>query len=141
MEASTRGARRIADILGDYNRGSGQLVNKQKSAIFFSGNSTLESRQDVHEALQIGTEALGEGYLGLPTCVGSVADGTFDYVPNRIRGFVTGWGKNNLSCTGREVLIKANAQAVPTYPMSCFKLPPRNTRTAPSGSIGRCVYL
>ncbi|GJN09517.1 hypothetical protein PR202_ga27532 [Eleusine coracana subsp. coracana] len=121
MEASERGANRIATILDDYNLGSGQLVNKQKSVIFFSANCVAEARQIVHEALQINTEALGERYLGLPTSVGLSTDGTFDYVPNRIRGFVTGWGENTLSCAGREVLIKANAQA--TYPMSCFKLP------------------
>ncbi|GJM88244.1 hypothetical protein PR202_ga04284 [Eleusine coracana subsp. coracana] len=77
----------------------------------------------MHEGLQITTEALGERYLGLPIAVGKVADGTFSYIPNRIRSFVCGWGERDLSCTAREELIKANAQAVPTYPMSCFKIP------------------
>ncbi|GJN13364.1 hypothetical protein PR202_gb00058 [Eleusine coracana subsp. coracana] len=45
--------------------------------------------------------------------------------PNSIRQFITGWSENLLSCAGREVLIKANAQGVPTYPMSCFKLSPK----------------
>jgi hypothetical protein len=47
----------------------------------------------------------------------------FDYSADRIRSFVHGWGANNMNCAGREVPLKANAQAVPTYPMSCFKLP------------------
>jgi hypothetical protein len=73
--------------------------------------------------LQIPNEVLGEKYLGLPTAVGKASDGTFDYVADRIRNFFHGWGSQLLSCAGREVLIKANAQAVPTYPMSCFRLP------------------
>jgi hypothetical protein len=46
----------------------------------------------VHEALQIPTEALGEKYLGLPTAVGKVLDGTFDYVADRIRIFIHSGG-------------------------------------------------
>jgi hypothetical protein len=61
--------------------------------------------------------------LGLPTSVGKVADGVFEYIPGRIRQFIAGWSGNLLSCAGGEVLIKANAQAVPTYAMSCFKMP------------------
>lgn len=61
-------------------------------------------------------------YLGLPTAVGRVADGNFNYITDRIRGLAHGWGENLLSCAGRDVLRKANAQAVPTYPMSCFRL-------------------
>lgn len=91
--------------------------------MFFSGNCDQEAKDLVLQKLEIQNEALGEKYLGLPTAVGKVADNSFSYVPDRIRGFVQGWSENQLSCAGREVLIKANAQAVPTYPMSCFKLP------------------
>jgi hypothetical protein len=121
-QASKRGADRIAAILEDYNRGSGQLVNKSKSAVFFSPNCEQECKADVHESLQIPNEALGERYLGLPTAAERGAGDVFNFVPARVRGFVGGWAEKNLSCAAREVLLKANAQSVPTYPMSCFKL-------------------
>lgn len=42
-------------------------MNKNKSAIFFSPNCDQESKDDVHNSLQIAVEALGESYFGLPT--------------------------------------------------------------------------
>lgn len=59
-QASKKGADRVADILEAYNWGSGQLVNKNKSAIFFSPNNAAENKAAVHASLQISTEALGE---------------------------------------------------------------------------------
>lgn len=104
-----KGADRINEILEPYNRASGQLVNKKKSAVFVSENCDQDAKQMVHAKLEIPTEVLGEKYLGLPTAVGKVADGAFNYVSDRIRGFVQGWSENLLSCAGREVLLKANA--------------------------------
>jgi hypothetical protein len=104
-----------ASILDYYNKGSGQLVNKQKSAIFFSPNSEQECKQEVQAILQILNEALGERYLGLPTSAGRGAPNAFNYVPARVRVFVGGWTEKDLSCAAREVLLKANAQSVSTY--------------------------
>ena len=123
-QASKRGADRVASILEDYNRGSGQLVNKSKSAIFFSQNCVQDDKEAVHESLQILTEALGERYLGLPTACERGAYGVFNFVQERVRGMIGGWAEKSLSCAAREVLLKSNAQSVPTYAMSCFKLSP-----------------
>ncbi|GJN32301.1 hypothetical protein PR202_gb20798 [Eleusine coracana subsp. coracana] len=61
------------------------------------------------------SEALGEKYLGLLSAIGTSEGGVFDYLPNRICGFVHGWGENTLSCAGREVLLKANTQPAATW--------------------------
>ena len=104
-QADRRNADRIAQILDIYNKGSGQLVNKHKSAVFFSDNCGPGVKQEVLQSLEITTEALGERYLGLPTAVGKVADGTFNYSADRIRNFVYGWGENDLSCAARVLMV------------------------------------
>lgn len=86
-------------------------------------NCEPEAKQEVHAVLHIMSETLAEKYVGLPMSFGKVVDGVFNYVPDRVWSFVSGWGGNFVSCAGREVLIKTNAQAVATYPISCFKLP------------------
>jgi hypothetical protein len=49
-QANRRGVDRINEILDSYNRGSGQLVNKHKSAIFFSANCGDSDKREVHQA-------------------------------------------------------------------------------------------
>ena len=47
----------------------------------------------------------------------------FTYIKERIWKKIQGWKVKLLSQAGREVLIKSVIQAIPTYSMSCFKLP------------------
>lgn len=63
-----------------YNRGSGQLVNKDKSAIFFSSNCDERVKQEFRHELHIETEALSDKYLGLPTPVGRSSTEAFDFM-------------------------------------------------------------
>lgn len=50
-------------------------------------------KDEVHDSLQIGTEALGERYLGLPTTAERGAADVFNYVLARVRGMVGGWAE------------------------------------------------
>jgi len=122
-KASQRGADQLRNILELYHRGSGQLVNYDKSAVFYSKNCHEELKHAVSSALHIQNEALAEKYLGLPTAAGRSLKDAFEYMPTRIKGLVGCWSGRQASCADREVLLKSKAQAVVTYPMSCFLLP------------------
>ena len=62
-------------------------------------------------------------YLGLPLIIGKSKVEIFAEIKERVERKLLGWKEKMLSVGGREVLIKAVAQAIPTYTMSCFQIP------------------
>ena len=64
-----------------------------------------------------------EKYLGLPSLVKRNRKASFNYIKEQVWKKLQGWEEKLLSQASREVLIKAVAQAIPTYTMNCFKLP------------------
>jgi hypothetical protein len=64
-----------------------------------------------------------EKYPGLPPVVGRAKRRAFHEIKDRVGRRLQGWKEKLLSQAGREVLIKAVIQAIPTYAMSCFKFP------------------
>ena len=55
--------------------------------------------------------------------MGRHKNASFDYIKERVWRTLQGWKEKLLSQARREVLIKAVVQAIPTFTMSCFKLP------------------
>ena len=64
-----------------------------------------------------------EKYLGLPAVVGRNKKVSLNFIKERVWSKLQGWEEKLLSQAGREVLLKAVVQAIPTFAMSCFKLP------------------
>ena len=62
-------------------------------------------------------------YLSLPSLIGRSKKQVFIKIKERMGKKMSGWKEKLLSIGGREILIKAVAQAVPTYSMGCFLLP------------------
>uniref|UniRef100_A0A2N9I5C2 DUF4283 domain-containing protein n=1 Tax=Fagus sylvatica TaxID=28930 RepID=A0A2N9I5C2_FAGSY len=71
----------------------GQKINREKTAMFFSSNTSQATRQSIQEFWGSSGSTNFDKYLGLPAMI------------------------------GQEVLIKVVAQAIPTYAMNCFHLP------------------
>ena len=97
------------------------MVQKQ---VFFFGKSVLEStKTDLKNFLGVSEIKEYEKYLVLPAMVGRKKKKSFVYIKERIWGKLQGWKEKLLSQVGREVLLKAIVQAIPTFAMSCFQLP------------------
>ena len=60
---------------------------------------------------------------GLPVVVGKNRRASLNYIKERVWGKLQGWKEKLLSQAGKEVLLKEVGQAIPTFAMSCFKLP------------------
>ena len=123
IKANLEGANEVSNLLATYCRASGQRLNPAKSTIFFSKGCHNDVKAEIKAILQIPNETLNDKYLGLPSDVGSTKNGAFKYLKERLWGSVKGWLAKLFSTSGKEVLIKSVAQAVPVYSMSCFKLP------------------
>lgn len=90
-----------------------------------SFNKSLEGyyRRNISSMLGIKEVRSHDKYLGLPTVFLRSKRFSFANLRGRIWKKIKGWKEKLLSKTGKEVLIKAVAQSIPTYAMSCFKLP------------------
>jgi hypothetical protein len=110
-------------VLKLYERASGQQLNAAKTSIFFSKNTSPEIKDLICTSVGIPVLASFDKYLGLPAMVGRSKTRTFKSICSRVQKKIDGWKEKFLSQAGKEILIKAIVQAIPTYCMSVFLLP------------------
>ena len=96
----------LLDILTQYEEASGQAINKQKTTIFFSKNTTPSVKEEIQNLFGAQVMTNCEKYLGLPMVRGKSKVNTFKDLQEQITKRVIRWKEKIISKAGREVLIK-----------------------------------
>ena len=97
-------------------------MNRAKKSLFFSSNTLREVEEEIKSRFGAQVIKQHEKYLGLPSLMGRRKRNTFNDIKEKLSKKLAGWKEKMLSKAGKEILIKAVAQAIPTYTMSYFKL-------------------
>lgn len=133
-KAQEEEAHRILEILSKYELASGQMVNKSKSSIFFSTNTSMAVRQQLCNILQMEEADENCRYLGLPNMMQKSKVATLAFLKDKVRRRTLTWDGKIISQGGKEILVKSIVQALPTYAMSVFLLPLEITK-----DFERCI--
>jgi hypothetical protein len=94
-----------------------------KPRCFFSRNTYLSRRQEILHESGLAEAHRIDVYLGLPSFVGKSEIQTFSYIKDKVIKRLSNWKNQFLTQAGKEILIKAIVQAIPSYSMGVFKIP------------------
>ncbi|KAK2662525.1 hypothetical protein Ddye_001099 [Dipteronia dyeriana] len=110
----------IRRILDTYAKASGQIINFDKSAMCVNPSLSPSECAQLSGIFGIKIVDCHEKYLGLPCFTGRMKKDLFSDITSRIWDKVKGWRDKFLSTGGKEILIKAVIQAIPTYLRTYF---------------------
>lgn len=113
----------MKNVLRTYEMASGQAINMTKFGTFFSSNISPDTRHSLNSYLSVTQEINTSRYLSLPSLIGHNKRAIFGYIKNRMCQRIHSWQNRPLSKSGKEIMIKVVAQAIPSYCMSSFLLP------------------
>ncbi|KAA3483576.1 reverse transcriptase [Gossypium australe] len=111
------------NILGTFEKISGQSINLDKSMVFFSLNTPMSQRHYLGGLLNLKVVDKLDNYLGLSVPVGKKKSIAFQSISNRISCRINSWSKRLLSYGGKEIFIKSILQSISTYAFSVFLAP------------------
>ena len=121
--ASITDCQNLKRIFDCYSAALGQLFNLDKSSMFLSSNIQAGQAATIKDIFQLNIVSRHEKYLGLPSMIGRKRSSFFAHIKLKIHNKVSNWQHKFFLVGGKEVLIKAAAQTIPTYAMSIFKIP------------------
>lgn len=110
-------------ILNIFSKATGQRINCLKSGLIFGKKVPHHTRSQTSQILGIQAWNNPGKYLGLPAQWGRSRHVALSWIKDAIFNKMEGWKGKLLNQAGKETLIKAVIQAMPTYAMSILRFP------------------
>ncbi|KAF8413601.1 hypothetical protein HHK36_001593 [Tetracentron sinense] len=123
LNGEKRSLRRLIEVLGCYERWSGQLINKEKSALFFSDHITQGRRVGLKRLTGFVEGKFPVVYLGVPLVVGRLKVRDLEPLVTKIRNKVAGWKYKLLSQGGRLTLLGHVLSSMSMHLLAVLNIP------------------
>ncbi|XP_026419847.1 uncharacterized protein LOC113315813 [Papaver somniferum] len=123
-KANDAQVQKLLSVIHQFSICLGQLINFNKSTVFFSSNLSPKACQNISGDLQVRSLNISdEKYLGIPFFVGRRKRIPFSILCDKMDHRFANWNGSNMSEEARSVMIKNVSNAIPMHHMTSFKLP------------------
>lgn len=123
IRANKDSCQTLKRILSQYEEASGQSINNLKSSITFSKRAPATLKNRIKDELNIQKEGGVGKYLRLPEHFGRKKRDLFSSIIDKIRQKGSSWSNRFLSTAGKMTMLQSVLSPIPSYSMTCFKLP------------------
>ncbi|XP_026399367.1 uncharacterized protein LOC113295232 [Papaver somniferum] len=113
----------LLQVLNDFSSQSGQVINFDKSSVYFSGNMNPSSCETLRQILGVKLMDKNEKYLGSPLIIGKSKVRAFEDIQLAFDRRLGTWQGITMHQAGRTTMVKEVFNSIPTYQMSTFKMP------------------
>nr|XP_009761706.1 PREDICTED: uncharacterized protein LOC104213855 [Nicotiana sylvestris]XP_016487559.1 PREDICTED: uncharacterized protein LOC107807651 [Nicotiana tabacum] len=132
--------RLVLSTLKDFEKISGQLVNKNKSYFAMSNKTSLVTINRMKAITGMKYQKFPIKYLGCPLTKGRKKIEFYSDIVNKVIGRIRGWHTKLLSTGGRAILIKHVLLALPIYLLAAVN-PPKGTIELIEKFVGRFFWF
>ena len=94
-QANGQECRKLIEILVLYGEVSGQVINTDKSSVFFSQNTPQATKDEVLHFIGPMQDTRHTKYLGLPSLIGRSKTQIFAAIKERVGKKLSGWKRKN----------------------------------------------
>ncbi|XP_060177861.1 uncharacterized protein LOC132607800 [Lycium barbarum] len=116
--ANEQSVRLVIKTLSNYEKVSGQKINKQKSVVYMHHLTSHNIKELVFSVTQIPEKDFPFTYLGVPIYYGRRMNIHYKEIIERIQNRLSSWTGKLLSIGGRTTLIKHVVQSMPIHLLS-----------------------